>query len=373
MDWAIALDLRHDLEQAWHSADSDPAFRRAAASMPDEVWLEHYCASLALPSGELDGIDARARAVRVDRPGEGRIEALIGHVARDRRDWAEAARAYGAACVLDPGHAGWPGIAAECRQYARLAVPASGVGGVADHEVFVINLDRNVDRLTDIGRRFAGFPVLPQRIAAVDGTRLARAAVAGLAARDAPRGTLGCFLSHAAAWERLLAGRAESALVLEDDAQPMLELPTRFAALGLPPGWDVIWVNQRMQPQADADATTGFTVHSVLPAVRGFPAWHDAPGGDGYLVSRQGARKLLDWCAADGMDGDVDVRMLAYSLSEGEAAGLAPANPTVRCVLAHAACNPRFERLRSYVLHPYLIRELSLRSARIDADRRSDL
>ena len=369
MDWTTALDLRHDLEQAWHSADSDPAFRRATPAMPDDVWLDHYCASLALPTSELEAIDTRARALQAAHSPNAQTEALIGHVARDRRNWPDAARAYEAACALDPANTTWPGIAAECRRYARLANHTPADAGTPDHEVFVINLDRNIDRLADIERRFAGFPVPPQRLPAIDGTRLAQAAVAKLATPDAPRGTLGCFLSHAAAWERLLAGTAACALVLEDDAQPLLVLPTRFDALDLPPNWDLIWVNQRMQPQSDPDAATGFSIHPVLPAVRSFPACHDAPGGDGYLVSRQGARKLLDWSAADGLDGDVDLRMLAYSLSAQDVATLPPTNPTSRSVATHAARIQRQDRLQSHVLHPHLIRELSLRSTRIDADR----
>jgi len=369
LDWAIALELRHDLHQAWHSADSDPAFRHAATAMPDDTWLDHYCASFGLPGGDLGIIDGRARALLCNRPVEARIEALIGHVARDRREWAEAARAYAAACTLNPAQPDWPAIAAECRQYARLTPFA--LGKTPDHEAYVINLDRNTDRLTEIERRFAGFPVPPQRIAAVHGNQLSRAAVARLAARDAPRGTLGCFLSHAAAWERLLAGSAACALVLEDDAQPMLVLPPRMAALGLPPDWDLVWVNQRMQPHANPDATTGFTLHPVLAAAQGFPAWHNAPGADGYLISRQGARKLLDWSGADGFDGDVDIRMLGYSLTQAEAASLLPISPTVQTLNALASRIGRAERLHAYVLHPYLIRELSLRSARIDADRHS--
>ena len=373
-DWALALELRTDLHEAWHSADSDPAFRRAASSMPDEVWLDHYCASDGLPGAELDAIETRARGLRSSRPGEARIEALVGHVAADRRDWAEAARAYAAASALDPVQPEWPGLAATCRQYARLnRLPDARATGhdTADHDAYVINLDRNHDRLAEMQRRFNGFPVPPQRLPAVDGNRLARSAVASLAAADAPRGTIGCFLSHAAAWERLLAGVSPCALVLEDDAQPMLVLPASTAAFGLPPGWDVVWVNQRMQPQADPDDTTGFTVHPVLDAVRGFPASHNAPGGDGYLISRNGARKLLDWCAADGFRGDVDIRMLAYSLRAPDLAALPTASPTVQCLASMVTDNPRPDRLQSYVLHPHLIRELSLRSTRIDADRLS--
>ena len=50
----------------------------------------------------------------------------------------------------------------------------------------------------------------------------------------APRGTLGCFLSHAAAWEALLDGDAPHALIIEDDVIPLLDLPPSLDALPLP-------------------------------------------------------------------------------------------------------------------------------------------
>ena len=48
----------------------------------------------------------------------------------------------------------------------------------------------------------------------------------------------------------------------------------------------------------------------------------NAPGGDGYILSRAGARKLLDWLAEDGFAEDVDWRLIAYGLTPAQIAAL---------------------------------------------------
>jgi GR25 family glycosyltransferase involved in LPS biosynthesis len=254
--------------------------------------------------------------------------------------------------------------------YARLAA-APDARGAPDYAVFVINLDRNAERLAAIKRACAGFPVPPLRLGAVEGHLLPRSAVLQLTGdRDALRGTMGCFLSHAAAWERLLASDVDHALVLEDDASPLLAFPAQVGALPLPAGWDVVWVNERMQAPYDPESVAGFSTVAAVDAVRGFPAWHDAVGCDGYLVSRAGAAKLLEWCQADGFGGDVDWRMLGYALTADEVAGL-DAGGAARALLGALPAPQRAARLQAHVLQPALVREVSLRSDRQDADRLS--
>ena len=68
-----------------------------------------------------------------------------------------------------------------------------------------------------------------------------------------------------------------------------------------------------------------------------FPADDNAPGGDGYILSRAGARKLLDWVAEDGFGEDVDWRLLAYGLSPAAIAGLPRTSPSLVTKTASSA------------------------------------
>ncbi len=108
-DWRLALELKQDLQAGHHYPDSDPRFRRAARALPDEHWLEHYCALYAFHGSDLAAIDARAWALLARWPGEARLWAIRGDVARQRRDWPGAAEAFATALRLAPATRRPPG------------------------------------------------------------------------------------------------------------------------------------------------------------------------------------------------------------------------------------------------------------------------
>lgn len=89
-------------------------------------------------------------------------------------------------------------------------------------DIYVINLDRAPDRMTRMDVALRHFGLAYHRIAAVDGKALSAAeqqdAVDLSPDAVAPNaGQIGCFLSHKTAWEKIAAGQAEFALILEDD------------------------------------------------------------------------------------------------------------------------------------------------------------
>ena len=96
-DWQVALELKRDLKAGWHYPESDPQFRRAAASLPDDEWVAHYAALYAYHGEDLEVLDRRARAVLERRPGDAAVLAILGDVASQRRDWAGAEQAFAAA------------------------------------------------------------------------------------------------------------------------------------------------------------------------------------------------------------------------------------------------------------------------------------
>lgn len=374
-DWRLALELKRDLKAGLHYPDSDHFFRRAARHLPDSEWLDHYASLYAFHGSDLDAVDSRARVMLESQPDSARLHAILGDVARQRRDWNEALLRFGHALRLDPRDKGLAARHAVARRYAALAAAPWPHGG-GTYRARVLNLDRNPERLDEIGRQLHGQVPRWERQPAIEGGRLPAAAMRRLTGdAAAPRGTLGCFLGHAAAWEALLASADAAALVLEDDVIPLLGLPPDLAGFGLPEGWDLCFVNDRLDPAAAAHAPGGWRegparcVPLIEALLAAFLPDDNAPGGDGYLISRAGARALVDRVAADGFAGDVDWRLLAYALGPEERARI-PAHFHARRELDRlAAALPSRPPLRALVHTPALIRTVGISSDREDQNR----
>jgi len=371
--WALALELKRDLKAGHHYPDSDPQFRCAARHLPDSEWLAHYTALYAYHMDDLDVLGQRTAELLQRRPDHAALHALGADVARQRRDWVKAAKGFAAAARLDPGNMEYPAKRDAALMYQRVG---AWFGEQPQHGAFYgiafVNLDRNTERRAWIERLFGNGPAPLFRIPGVEGSRLPLPAVQRLL--DAPtdpalRGTLGCFLSHAAAWESLALQGLDHLLVIEDDVIPLVDLPTRLGPLGLPPGYDVCFVNDRLEPRLDPTAAHAPSLHRLADAMAGFAADENAPGCDGYIISARGAEKLLGWVAQDGFTGDVDWRVLAYGMDPAAIAALPRHAHSWRMLDGLRRRIPRTNRLEAYVLHPALIRTVGVSSDREDGDR----
>ncbi|WP_281825021.1 glycosyltransferase family 25 protein [Sphingobium sp. BS19] len=161
--------------------------------------------------------------------------------------------------------------------------------------IYLINLDRSVDRLHFVAQRLETLGLSFSRIAAVDGARLTdeeRISFISQRPRDGRRGwrqgQIGCFLSHFHAWRQIAAASDTYGLVLEDDIHLSDVTP---AVLN-----DISWI------PADADIvrleSTGQWLSLGKPvataACRPIRALRSAAWGAGaYLMSREAATSLL--------------------------------------------------------------------------------
>jgi glycosyl transferase family 25 len=177
--------------------------------------------------------------------------------------------------------------------------------------VYVLNLARSPQRRAFMAEGLARAGVTPQFVSAVDGRACRRPPRVLSAAETA------LILSHRKAWRRLLASEARHAVVLEDDAHVgedfanLLKADWRAASFDLvklETLFDRVWLARRGVALAGRE-------------LRRLGAEHLASAG--YLISRAGARKMLEATRAlaepvdhtlFGREAIFEGRVVAYQL-----------------------------------------------------------
>ena len=175
-----------------------------------------------------------------------------------------------------------------------------------------INLDKDSERRTRIEAQLAHLGLPGERLPAVWWKRLPPAEQSALYSAERNHsqyyqplvdGEKGCYASHIQAWRQLLASDAPAMVVLEDDV--VLEdafAPVVQAIAVLGDDWDMVKLMGR--PAGEKIRTTRpLTASHRLIQYRRVPSFTA-----GYVVSRAGARKLLDSRVPFGRPIDIDLR-----------------------------------------------------------------
>lgn len=185
--------------------------------------------------------------------------------------------------------------------------------------IVVINLNRDAHRLAFMQAQLARLAAPFERFAAIDGADLPPP-MRTFFPPGGPlsRGEIGCYASHLAICQRIVARRIRApALVLEDDVALPSDLPELMASLAaaLPPRWDIVRLSY----------PTKRITRAIAPLARGreLVRYSQVPTSTGaYLISRSGAEKFLRPRPRD-LPIDHDLRRVwAWDL---ETYGVAPA------------------------------------------------
>jgi glycosyl transferase family 25 len=160
--------------------------------------------------------------------------------------------------------------------------------------IYVINLDRDVERMASLAGSLQALGLPFERVSAVLGRQvpnweqLVDAKLYGIRNRlPMPRpGEVGCYLSHLKAMEAFLQTDAPWCVILEDDVEVKPECMEVLAALGKQDDWDLVKL---------------FCFHSGLPVrKRALTATHHlvvhltrTTSSAAYAVNRQAAETLL--------------------------------------------------------------------------------
>lgn len=241
--------------------------------------------------------------------------------------------------------------------------------GMQDYPVFVINRAKDTERLKGFSESCRKWGAQFEHVEGVDlqkesGYLAKFKDRIGTMCYNSPnfvRGIYGCFLAHREAWLRVQSCGSEWAMVCEDDARFLGPLPVPLDSLSIPEGAEIIFSNVRMaggilNRQSGANSSDGFEYVPVMQAVREnleVCTEINAPGGDGYFLSRRGAEKLLRIFDEWTMDFDVDWFMMFQCLGKEDMEHFLRVDSTGR----FTGYNPHSERLIGYVMSPSFVEQ----------------
>lgn len=392
---ALARSATHGLSRPKTLA----LWRNFIARFPKEVsYARQYVLELLLTEGwpELDAFEATARRYKSTELDLNYIDAALARLELDsaRRRLSQYVRRHGTSLPYLLREYGFNCLAGDfanaeviARQLKSLRsvddLPARQLGRRAkfygqlherwrpadnpplDYDIFVINLDSDTLRMERMRKQLGDVPYT--RIPGVKGAYLPAYVLRAVSQNQGHllKGTMGCFLSHIALWEKVAAG-TRNALVLEDDASVIAGLPPSLAALRLPDDFDVTFVNERMHPANFRFPAASFRTAETNEVAKTKPANWSSAGTDGYFISPKGARTLLALIERDGIAGDVDWRLVSYSLTRPERTAIIKRGGFAGQSLAyHERFRSSSKRLRCHVLLPALVRQFAGGSVRL--------
>ncbi|MGE6606452.1 glycosyltransferase family 25 protein [Halomonas sp. NPDC076908] len=215
------------------------------------------------------------------------------------------------------------GIIADNKEHKILEsrIKKSLSSGYFDHGsslgVLYISLDRDVRKQKVITGVYDNVGLSPVRLPAVLGSslpRVVRGRVDPMGMFDDALGSLGCALSHVRAWESAVSN--DFTLITEDDGLPFYDFSDDiYYYLSNNQELDVLFVNERMSSVRD-DAF-GLGVEGLMPVskrLKNLPDTQKGWGGDGYVLSRKGAERLLEAFEKDNICGHIDGHLGSYGV-----------------------------------------------------------
>lgn len=158
--------------------------------------------------------------------------------------------------------------------------------------VYVINMDKDTEKMRVMEKTLAGLNVTFTRFPAINGGDISKKDKREMALPICSdilctKGMLGCGMSHMTLWKQIVKNNIGSALILEDDvvftsnAIDVLEK----AMQQLPKDWDLVYLGILNTGFTMIDCKKKYSKNLCIPAYAG--------GTHAYALSNKGCRKLL--------------------------------------------------------------------------------
>ena len=248
--------------------------------------------------------------------------------------------------------------------------------GTQEYPVYVINRQCDEGRLARFAKSSAKWGVKFERVEAINCADPnfdfhpydSKIADTFYGRKEFLRGAVGCFLSHAKAWQKLLDSEFSYALICEDDVRWLGPIPKQVLQYSIPRDLEILFVHQRLAQglntkisSAGAAGAEFFnwspvfeTACSLISQIQSITA----SGGEGYLLSREGAKKILAIFQRRGVYMEVDWLLFFHAMQ-----------PEQRRKFVEMDGTGRFDMLefdavvlKSAVLQPALLEQIGLKS-----------
>ncbi|MFT6086214.1 MAG: glycosyl transferase family 25 [Glaciecola sp.] len=190
-------------------------------------------------------------------------------------------------------------------------------------KICLINLARSTDRLAACASQLDSYGLPFDRIVAVNGDTLDVSTIIGLYNfgdssyhKHMTRGELGCYLSHARAWQAIVDEQLDYAVILEDDILLQDDIQQGLEAITyIKQPWDVIKL-------AEAPVKRK-AVHQIPAGDFSLITYNKVPSRTcAQVVSLSGARKLL--ATSININRPIDIELQYWWESELSVFGLKP-------------------------------------------------
>ena len=166
-----------------------------------------------------------------------------------------------------------------------------------NHKIFVINLDERPDKFKNAEDQLIAQGLTCERISAVRGSNLTQEQIEQAYDKEAniqhymktmSVGEIGCYLSHRAAWKKIIDEKLDYAIILEDDCKLEADFHLLPSLLDQLQDWDYIKLTGprgRKKIQATSELSDGYSIahYNKIPI--------STPG---QVVSLKGAITLLN-------------------------------------------------------------------------------
>lgn len=247
--------------------------------------------------------------------------------------------------------------------------------GRQEYPVYVINRKKDSDRLGRFRKSCAKWGVDFERLEAINCADLnfdykpynSQIADTFYGKTQFLRGAVGCFLSHFNIWQKIVDMDLKLALICEDDARFLGPIPHRIVEYNLPQGADLIFANQRTSvgiqglaqdcpPQKNS--FDFFPINDAILSQLKTSSAISAIGTDGYILTTQGAQKLLAIFHQSKICMEVDWFLFFHSLTQGEREKFIHRDATGRFDMLEFASG----KLNSFVIVPSFVEQRSMES-----------
>ena len=247
--------------------------------------------------------------------------------------------------------------------------------GAQDYPVYVINRTKDSDRMSRFAASCRKWGISYERVEAINCADPefnftpyeAEIAETFYGKTHFLRGAVGCFFSHVKVWRQIIKENISGAMICEDDANFFGPIPRIFYEYKLPPYADLVFVNQRTAGGIQKffknynkknKSLEYFPINNAIFCLLTAGSGISAIGTDGYVITRQGAEKLLEIFQKVRVSMEVDWFLFFHSLSHEEREKFILTDGTGRFDMLEFAS----EKVNSYVMLPSFVEQSSIHS-----------